>query len=148
MYGHRVLLLLILFVGLGTLFFGVQASYKLYRYYTETTYTVAQSTEWSLQEYSRTRFIPKARYQYVIRDTSYTGETELTGQVYRNRWAAEEDLATYPQKVWKVWYDPSHPERSTLQKSFPFKATLSTALLICILGYLIWLSSYVKRTSS
>ncbi len=148
MHANRVWLLLILIIGASALFFGLKTSYKLYLYYTETTYTIALSTKWSLEELSRTRYIPTAHYTYSVNDTLYSGETELSSQVYRNRWSAEEDLATYPGRTWRVWYNPHHPTYSTLQKRFPIKESFSTALLIAILGYLIWLGFYVDRTSA
>ena len=88
-----------------------------------------------------------AHYTYTANGLTHNGETEFYNQVYRNKWVAEDDLAAYPQKTWKVWYDPSHPERSTLQKNLPVKESLSTLLLLTILGYLIALGNYVNRTN-
>ncbi len=141
MYTNRVWLLLLAIVGASTLFYGAKTGYKLYCYYSESTYTVTQTTEWVLVERSRTRFFPRARYTYLINGVTYSGETELSSRVYRNKWAGEEDLASYPQKPWKVWYSPARPYHSTLQKNFPLKDTLSTTLLIVILGYLICVMS-------
>ena len=148
MYANKAWLLLVAIVGASALFFGGKAAYKLYFYYTETASTQTLSTAWTLEEASRTRFLPTARYTYAVDGLSYSGETQFSSQVYRNKWAAEEDLATYPEKSWTVWYNPNHPARSTLQKSFPVKESFSTALLLAIFGYLIWLGLYVNRTSA
>ncbi len=146
MYSNKVWFLLIGIIGASALFFGAKTAVKLYYYYTETTSTAATSTEWTLQEVSRTRYLPVGHYTYVVSDVTYSGMTELS-QAYRNRWAAEEDLATYPQRTWKVWYDPDSPARSTLQKNFPIKESFSTLVLIAILTYLLWLGTYVNRTT-
>ena len=146
MYPNRVWAFLFALIGASALYFGIKASYHLYLYQTETASTTALTTTWTLDEPSNAHYVPQGSYTYVVDGITYSATSDLPRQIYRNRWAAEEDIASYDQKQWSVWYDPAHPSRSTLQKFFPIKECLSTALVLAILGYLIWLKTYVNRT--
>lgn len=97
------------------------------------------SSQWSFEEVSADQYLPRAKYQFKIDGEVYAGETLLTQPGTRNPGSAKELIRDLREQQWTAWYDPSHPERSSLQKSLPIKECLSAVTLLGVFAYLMWL---------
>lgn len=121
------------------------ALYRYYNYSILTAKTEATSTKWTIQEKADDEFLLVSHYQFDVNGKIVVGETVFKDEVYRNSWAAEQDIAKYTLRKWDVWYSPRNPDDSTLQKNFPLKEVLSAGFLWCLLLYFLWLGYYVSR---
>jgi len=60
--------------------------------------------------------MPNIRFHYQVDDQSYTCTLELPGSVSPSQELTRRYLEKYPQgKKVRVFYDPQHPERATLE---------------------------------
>lgn len=90
-------------------------------------------------------FIPVIHFSYETEESIRRGCTVLTHPIAHNEAAAKEMVEELSQKKWIVWYDPDHPERATLQNSFPLKESLSALTLLGVFLYLAWLGYSMRR---
>jgi hypothetical protein len=120
----------------------------LYRYYTYsrlTSFTQAIQIEWTVRERASDEYVLEASYLFEANGTSQKGKMDLKHEIYRNRWAAEQMIPQYTKRNWTVWYDPSQPNHSSLQKSFPLKESISAGFLWILFFYFLWLGFYVAK---
>ena len=105
----------------------------------------AESVEWSAKEVNDERFALLGRYHYRVGGNLYTGEELLLRPRFWNLWAAEDSIAQQAHLSHRVWYSSTEPQYSALQKNFPIKECLSTALLWGLLGYFVCLRKRVQK---
>lgn len=135
---------LICCMTLITLWYLGNASLQFFRYTRLQESAQATEIRWSVKEMSSEEFIPFAHYLFKTKDGEmYEGEGGLNDSRYRNAWAVEEDLSSFAKKRWKVWYNPSYPHQSALQKNFPLKECLSAIALLILWIYFVGLGFYV-----
>jgi hypothetical protein len=132
-------------VGAIALWYTAIAGYRYYNYVKLTHQAVPLAVDWGVAEVSDETFIPQASYTFKVRDQTFSGETQWTGEVYRNRWGAEDSLAEFSAQWKRVWYNPENPNHSSLYKKFPFKESISAAMLWALWIYFLWLGYYVSR---
>lgn len=130
-------------VALFSLWFVAKASYSVISYFNLTVQNPTKIEKWSVEEKKSDQFAVKAHYSFVYNGKEYRGVSPV-GRLYPNPWAAERAKAQFAKQEWPVWLDPKHPERAVLIKRFPFKKIASSAILIGLLIYFIFLSFYVK----
>lgn len=135
----------LLLVGVATVWYTVSAVTRYYVYSHLTRSTEASSLNWTIHEKNEDGYFIEGDYRFNVAEKQFEGRTSWPDQLYLNRLGAEHGVAEFSQRPWVVWYDPAYPERSTLDKSFPFKETLYAALLWLLFLYFIWLGFYVAR---
>lgn len=127
----------------ATLWYGVDAAWKLWNYQTLTQTTQPTHITFSVHEAASDKFFLQANYTFTIEGKEYEGSTLLRSKLYRNRTSAEQATAT--QEPLPVFYNPKNPAYSTLQKSVPFKECLYTAILIGLLVYFTWIGTSICK---
>jgi hypothetical protein len=134
-----------LIIGYTAFFLG-----KVYHYVILTQQVPATSVNWSVYSRDEDFFAAQANYTFFVDGKQYAGLTIWDdGERYPNSWALENlmhSLST--QEEWKVWLSTRNPANSSLQKKFPTKECLSTAILWCVFAYLVMLGEYAKRKRS
>lgn len=135
--------ILLCMIAIGALWFTIPTVYHLYIYAKLNAQTTTNSIEWSVKEITDEHYLPHAKYTFTVNGLGHEGETTLTFPPYRNGWAAEQAIAEHAKHPWDVYFSPSDPQYSSLQKSLPFKECLSTAFLWGLLLYFIGLKYYV-----
>lgn len=130
-------------VCLATIWFTAKTYFSLNEYFTLKQTVEISAIDWSYDSPSDEEFIPKGHYAFEYKGKKYEGIEHIEGAALRNKAAADEMVQYLSKRVFKVWFDPSNPNHSSLQKSFPSKECLSTALLWGVLLYLIGLGYYV-----
>jgi hypothetical protein len=127
-----------------TLWYTIVAVYRYNDYSSLQTQAPVTEIQWQTIEDSSESFSLQAHYRYEFNGKSFTGSSPWK-EVYRNSWAAEQDIKEFSKVKWKVWIDPNHPDHSSLQKYFPFKECISSALLWGIFLYFLSLGFYVAK---
>lgn len=136
--------------------FGSISFYKVWDYTRLDAITSAEKIDWSIVELKRHSlfeligfgdelFTLRGEYSFRVGENIFLGSTTLTEPLFRNLYAVEEELISIRTKPAKVWYDSSNPSYSSLQKKFPFKECLSTAIMLGLLLYFIWIGYKVGR---
>ncbi len=135
----------LIFVALAALWFSVESLYKLYKYVRLDASTVSESIQWDIEEIGYDRFAPHGNYTFVVDGKPFTGESLLQETTYRNGWVVQEWIAKHSLEPVKIWYSTSDPTHSALQKTFPTKECLSTALLWGLFLYFVGIGYYVGK---
>lgn len=132
-------------IGLIVLWFTFDSSYKVYQWITQTHATKPLQLEWDIEQQASDRYMIVAAYVFDANGQKVYGQTEFHSKRYKNLEAANHFLDEYSDKEWVVWYSPSQPKNSTINRYFPLKSCIYTAIVWCILLYFIWLSYYVGK---
>jgi hypothetical protein len=135
MSSKQVWILFLVIFATVTLGYVGHALYRIYVYQSLQKHPPVTRIQWSIQELSDERFILNADYTFEVRGRTYTGKTAFRDKVYRNAWAAGQALAIYQTESWKVWYDPTNPRLSSLQKQFPYKECAYALILAALMVY-------------
>jgi hypothetical protein len=128
-----------------TLWYTTTAITAYYSYSHFNSQTDLSALNWEVVKESEEDFVTKAVYTFEFHDKSYPGTTTLKDTPYRNHWAAEQAVKELSKRHWKVWFDPQNPDYSSLEKSFPFKATFSAIFLWGLILYFLFLGFYVTK---
>jgi hypothetical protein len=149
MHRNPIWLLLIGVVLVITLFYAGRSAVSVSNYYAHSGATTSETVLWEAIEVNSDKYVVEGSYSFVVDGQQISGKTRLDRPVFRNRWAAEDHIQQLgPEGPWRVWYVPSDPNRSSLQKRFPTKECVSTAALSAILIYFLGLGYYVSRQHS
>jgi hypothetical protein len=146
MFSTRIWWLFILVIGLIAAWYVYKASDRLYLYYTLSKNTSAYNLQWSIKEINSDEFLPSASYVFKLENgEEIRGKSDLVATPYRNPWSAEEGIKELNKQSWNVWYNPSKPQLSALQKVFPLKDSIYALMMLGLLAYFIGLGYYVSR---
>lgn len=136
------LVILIVIVTLA-LWFVIRAGFGVMAYYQLSVHVPTSVERWSVKELSSDQFAVMAHYTYEYQGKTYQGSSQV-GASYPNPWAASRAQKLFASEQWPAWINPKHPERPLLEKKFPYKRTISAAILIGLLIYFAILSSFVR----
>ncbi len=79
---------------------------------------------------------------------TYQGKTTFSKPYHLNRLSAEKQIKIYTTRQWPVWYQESHPEQSTIERTFPFKKCLYSLMVLGVFLYFVYLRhSYIAKLS-
>lgn len=132
---------LFLIVGFG-LWFVVKAGYDLIRYYQFSAQIPTQIEKWEVKELEANKYVIIASYSYEYQGIYYQATGQI-GTIYPNPWAARRGLERFETQNWQAWLNPKAPQAAVLEKTFPYKAAISAAILLGIVVYFICLGLYV-----
>jgi hypothetical protein len=135
-------------VAIATLWFGMSAIRAVQNYLAMSEKAPLFSGNWSYEEVSTDTYAPHVIYHYRIGDACYRGDLLMRHPLARNPQSAEQMIDSLATQQWDVWYDPSHPHRSSLQKTVPIQECLSALTLLGVFAYLVWLGYSVGMTRS
>lgn len=148
---NKVWFLLVFISGAIALWFCSLAIMGSWNYLRLAGKTTALVDTWEVQEINSSRFQVLAHYSYQVLEKSYQGQTFFKEPSYHNRPSAEADIQKLKDFEWDVWFDPKHPEVSSLQRIFPFKdciyglLTLGVFIYFLILRYFTFSKSMWKN---
>ena len=148
MYRNPFWILFLSVMVIGTVIYTGFTVYDLWHYMRLDKHIQAQDIQWSVLALSDDRFIPVARYQFILQGKYFQGETRWQAN-YLNEWTAKEAVARLKPSPPLVWYDGANPNISTLEKLLPQKQCLYTVSLWILSLYFFGLGYYVNgRLSS
>lgn len=136
-----------IFAIIGVLAIGYTgfASYQLFFYSRLQVTRQATISEWKVLEKSSSKYLIMVNYGYTYKKKGYSGEHTFKKLVFVNPSAALSHIEQAKKEKWSAFIDPKKPERSTLQKLFPFKPCIHSLLLITLYIYTLWLKAYVRH---
>ncbi len=141
----RLWLALMMFTAAVSLWYTGKAAHGLWVYSRLSAQTQAVPKEWGVLETGSSEYSLFSRYAYRIGDQEYEGKTIFKKPSFLNRASAEASIKDWSTHSWNVWFDPSSPLYSSLQKIFPFKNCIHALLSLGILCYFYYLRSYAQR---
>ncbi|GEM_PF-2709058 len=142
---NRIWTVLLSLVFLGALLFSSRAFVELYQFLSLNESTQVHSMEPNIKKLNNGRYSLKIRYNYLVKQQSYTREQTVTKYPYKNRLVAQETFAELQAAPHKAWYSEKHPEKGKFDKSFPIKGLFSAGLLIGISIYFYLLGRYMFK---
>lgn len=138
--GIWVFFLLLVFAF--AIWFVVNAGFSLINYYKLSVQVPIEIEEWEVKEFKGSDYAIVAHFSYAYDEKEYKGQERLK-RLYPNPWAAKRALGLMEKEVWHGWINPRAPETIVLEKSFPYKGSISAAVLIGLCAYFIGLGLYV-----
>lgn len=138
------------FLSLLALFFGVFlwygsiTAYKLYLFYSIDSKIKPVSITWKIEQKSEEKFLIWANYSFKVKEKIYQGSDQLEEGPYRNLYAAEKSKTQAEQNKWVILYSQNNPEINTLERNFPYKESLYTAIMVFLILYFIGLATYTE----
>ena len=144
-HSNRYYIAFMLILALIVLGYTGTALWRWYGYIRLSQQTKAESVEWSVVERDSSSFVMNGKYQFLVNGTQFQGDTDFSDDIYLNLWSAEQAKDRYQSKSWNVWFQPSNPHYSSLQKKFPLKECLSAVVMWGLLLYFFWLGIYVAQ---
>lgn len=146
MYSSRLWWIFLTMIAIPTLFFTWSSIHRLRDYYDRAEIAHPVHISWSYEQIGHhDTFAPIAHYTFQVNGKEYSGKTKLSEPLFRDEWIADEVLNSLKNRTWKVWYQASHPEHSTLERHFPAKDLFSAIALIILLGYFTILGQQVRK---
>lgn len=139
---------LVLLAGLlliGALWLSYGAITSLYLYMSHVEQTVPIEISWKVLASNEEHYRLQARYRYQVQGEVYPGVALLEATVLKNPWAAQEAQRRAEQQVWTVWYEPAQPAQSRLERIFPIKGIVYSAIAWLLVLYFALLALYVRR---
>lgn len=144
MHKNRLWLGLLTFILLCFIWFLGGSVIDHYRYNRLNSHTYAKEVHWSMLSKKSDLFFVQARYRYQVDQQEYEGVGTLSS-TYRNSWGVEKSIQERREQPLLIWYDSKNPSFSSLQKQFPYKSWLYTAILGGIFIYFIWIGFRVAN---
>lgn len=89
----------------------------------------ARIAQWEIEE-KEGRFQIQAKYLFGDADGAWQFKHR-----YQNQAAALSSVKEMAKQEWVVWYDPSNPARSALEKDFPFNLLFRMAICYGVAVY-------------
>lgn len=145
---NPVLLSLLSLIFAAMLWYGIPAAYHLHEYYSLTKTTEPTDIKWFVDEISSEDFRVGATYSYIVDAATHQGETIFNDMTFRNPSTADDELKVKATKTQVVFYDPQNADHSSLQKKFPTKECVSTAVLFLIFLYFALLGIYTSSLNT
>jgi hypothetical protein len=130
-------------ITLTATIYTIIASLDIYHYLRMSKIVIPNEVEWSIKKFNEETFIPEGSYQFTLNGVTIVGKTSLQ-QRYLNPFAAQEAINKFIYLSPQVWFDPSNPQISTLEKTFPLKKSFYAGILWALVIYLFWLDRKIR----
>jgi hypothetical protein len=144
-HSNRYYLAFMLILGLIVFGYTGTALWRWYGHIRLSAHVTAEKVDWSVIEKGSSSYVLDGKYHFTVNGAAYVGETIFYDDNHLNIWSAEQAVPRYAEKKWTVWYQPSDPHYSSLQKKFPLKECLSALVMWGLWIYFFWLGLYVSQ---
>jgi coproporphyrinogen III oxidase len=145
---RRAQIVLISLAAIAFLWFASRTAVILWHYEKLSQHAVAEITAWGVQKKGGSKYILYAAYTFEVDGQKFFSKTFFTQPVFLNAPSAEAEGKQWMSKPLQVWYHPSKPSISSLEKNFPFKASIHALLSLGLLLYFFFLRKYLTRLES
>lgn len=126
-----------------TLYYTGLAAYRYYVYASLSGHATATLMDWDMIKHMEDDYTLETAYRFKVGDKEYKSTMEWSSTHYLNDYAAKEAVADAKRSLWTVWYNPSNPDYSTLEKHLPTREVFSALFLWGLFLYFMWLGFYV-----
>lgn len=132
-------------IALVTLIFSWKVGRDVFQYISLDSAVKASDVQWQVRENSEESFGLEGFYQFSWQGKVYSGESLFTGPYFPNKQAANEAIAKLSKESWTVFFSQKNPQKSSLQRFFPFLALIRAVLSIAVLVYFVCLERWIKK---
>jgi hypothetical protein len=122
-------------LGIAAGWFCCVAGIALYSYIQLDRYAPAQVTKWKLIEYSPSKVAISASYTFSVEGNPWEGQIVFSKPYYLNRLSAQKALEEKSLESWGSWYSHHNPQKSSLEKTLPYKKCFNALIVLGLLGY-------------
>lgn len=98
----------------------IQLTPKVFAYFQKSASVPAQILSWQVHKKDENHYYISMRYQYPVSQKIYKGNYARDHLFYPNKEAAIHGIKDLKKRAWTSYYSPSSPERSSLEKRFPY----------------------------
>jgi len=144
---NRLSWVLILISSIAASWFAFFFIRDVYCYLLVNQRTSVTISQWNVKEKSESEYLLDASYTFDYKGVKYSASTVFRQPLFLNRPTAERAIVTLRTKPWAAWFDPSNPERSTLQRYFPFQEGIKLFLCVIVTIYFVVLRFTSRRNT-
>ena len=137
---------LFIIIGLSAIWFCSVAGGALYSYIRLDRQAPAKVTSWKLIEYSPSKVALEASYTFFAEEKEQKGQVIFSKPYYLNLPSAQKAIEQKSHESWKAWYSHRNPEKSSLERFFPYKKCFNALIILGIMGYFWILKSRYSIT--
>jgi hypothetical protein len=123
------------------------AMHDLWAYLRLEEHATAYVYHWRIVEISPSEYGIKASYSFKARGNTYKGKTFFSKPYHLNIESVQRQIKDYTPRSWTVWYQPSHPKISSLERNFPVKRCAYALMTLVIFFYFLYLERYKVEPS-
>lgn len=140
----KLWIVLVILAASAALWFTGRGLYTLFEYYHLDKTSTAFIQKWEIEEKGSDISI-LASYTFDAAGKTYPGKTKFKEPRLLNRFAAEQELKTWENMTWTVWYNGKHPEDSSLERKFPLNLLIQAFLTLGVLFYFYYIKKSLFR---
>jgi hypothetical protein len=130
------------------LVFSVGAFIEVLHYASLNQEAKALVSHWEIREKGTSAFSITGSYVFFLKGKEVAGKTELAKPYFLNERAAKEAVDKLKKESWTVFYEAGHPEKSSLQRFFPFLACIRSFLALGVFVYFILLGRWFRARNT
>jgi len=139
---------ILLFVTGGlALWWVTTASIDLWSYFRLASAAPAEVQKWEIVP-KKSKYTLRASYTYMFDEKKWDGSTVFGKPYHLNKQSAEAEIKRLEGFKWTAWVDPDHPDRSSIDKSFPWRKSFYAVCLLGIFLYFVFLRIHVEHLSN
>ena len=142
---NKLWLCLMLISSSIAIWFGSMAASSLWKYSFLTHKTSAEVQEFKVIQKKSSQFALEASYRFTHEGKVFEAKTEFHKPYYLNQYAAQSACNVCKAKLWQVYFCPSKPEISSLQKIFPFQECIQALITSIICLYFFFMKGFLRK---
>lgn len=139
----RVWMVLLILTSLVSTWFVGGALFQVWRYFSLDQQAKAHIRSWEVVESHSGRYAVEAEYDFLVKNTLYEGRMLFSHLYFISPSAAESAIAEMNKQSWMAWYQAGDPSCHSLQRLFPFKASIHAILTLGVLVYFLFLKRWL-----
>lgn len=132
--------------ALIALVFSGKAAGQIWTYVSLDSKAVASIEKWQVIEKGSSSFAIEASYRFSYLEKEFSGVTEFAPPYFLNETAASLAIKKISSQEFFVFFNKTHPERSSLQRIFPFLRCIHAFLTLGVFVYFIFLKKWLKKS--
>ena len=132
--------------ALIALFFLIKAGEQIWTYVSLDSQSVVTIERWQVIEKRTDSFAIEASYKFSYREKEFSGVTEFSPPYFFNAMAASSAIKKISSQEFFVFFNENHPEKSSLQRIFPFRLCIHAFLTLGVFIYFILLRKWLRRS--
>lgn len=137
-FKFKVSSLLVWASGAVMVYFASLALHDLWGYLRLEESAPAYVYKWKTVEVAPSQFGIKAAYTFRARGKTYSGKTFFSKPYHLNENSVKKQVDRFSREPWVVWYQPSHPKISSLEKVFPTKKIIYALMTLGVFFYFLY----------
>jgi hypothetical protein len=137
---------LLLFLGIAPCYFTFSVLTSFVAYSKLKALAPVQITEWRVVQKGSSSFAIEAAYTFEAKGKAFQGKTLFAKPYHLNLPSAERQVKEFSTRSWSVWYSPTDPSFSALERNLPVKKIVYAVMALGVFGYFLALG-FLRQNS-